>query len=192
MYRKQGLMLGLLCLFSTAGLAQTNPRLTIKRQRVVQSCGAVLDAEHLPGAYQLSSIVGLSTLGTVRASLQSKMLFGFWVPLPVILSSERKPPDVVAGDRIWTWPNPFREDVQIEVQLLGSKAVEADIFDIVGQHIVTLPVLSLRDDVAAFRWNGASSSGALCASGVYTIRIHLTEPVRQRKILCTSTITRNR
>lgn len=182
----------LMSLAAVTMIAQTHPRLTIQRQRVVQSCGAILDASHQPGSYLMSGIVGLTSIGNVRSALRSEALLGFWVPIPIILSADRESGDVVAGERTWTWPNPFRDNVQIEVQLSGSTAAEADIFDNLGQHVASLALSSLRDDVAAFSWNGASSLGSPCSSGTYTVRIHVTEPIRQRRIMYSTTITRIR
>lgn len=194
MLTQTGLLFVIIWWITTAVHAQpqAHPRLTIQRQRVVQSCGAMLDAAHPPGSYLMSSIIGLTSIGTVQSASRSEALLGFWVPIPIILSADRESGDVTAGERTWTWPNPFRDNVQIEIQLSGSSAVEADIYDNIGQHVTTVPVSSLRDDFAVFSWNGASSLGHPCASGTYTVRIHVIEPLRQRRIMYSTTITRIR
>lgn len=184
------LLLGAIALGTMHG--QPHPRLTIQRQRVVQSCGAVLDAADAGGSFLLSGIVGLTAIGATRSPIQSQALLGFWVPIPIILSTPNDFTPVVAGDRTWTWPNPFRENVHIEVQLLGSTTAEADIFDNIGQHVASVPMEALHDDVATFTWNGLIKSGSPSATGTYTVRINVTEPLRQRRLMYSTTITRIR
>lgn len=172
--------------------AQPHARLTIQRQRVVQSCGAVLDAADATGPYVLSGIVGLTAIGATRAPMQSQALLGFWVPMPIILSTPDDFTPVLAGDRTWTWPNPFRENVHIEVQLSGSTRAEADIFDNIGQHVASIPLEALHDDRATFTWNGLMNDGSPSATGSYAVRINVTEPLRQRRLMYSTTITRIR
>lgn len=172
--------------------AQPHPRLTIQRQRVVQSCGAVLDAAEAGGSFLLSGIVGLTAIGASRSPMQSQALFGFWVPIPIILGTPDEFTPVLAGQRTWTWPNPFRENVHIEVQLSGSTIAEADIFDNIGQHVANVPLEALHDDVATFTWNGLMNNGSPSATGSYTVRINVTEPLRQRRLMYSTTITRIR
>lgn len=182
----------LLCL--TLGMlhGQPHPRVTIQRQRVVQSCGAVFDASQAPGTFTMSGIVGLTTIGTTRTTLQSQALFGFFVPIPIILSADRNTEDVVTGHRTWAWPNPFRENVHILVQLTGARATDADVYDNIGQLVTTIPIVSLHDDAATFMWDGKNAGGSQSASGSYTVRINVNEPFGQRRIMYSTTITRIR
>jgi len=140
----------------------------------------------------MSTIVGLTTIGTVSSANRSQGLFGFWIPKPIILGADEGTEGVTAGSRTWSWPNPFRENVSIEVQLSGSTVADADVFNSVGEHVATLPVAMLRDDAATFTWDGLTSLGTPIASGSYTVRISVTEPLRQRRIMYSTTITRIR
>lgn len=172
--------------------AQPHPRITIQRQRVVQSCGAVIESTQGPGSFTMSGIVGLTTIGTTWAALRSQALFGFFVPMPIILSADRNTGDVATGHRTWAWPNPFRENVQILVQLSGAKATNADVYDNIGQLVATIPIASLHDDAATFMWDGKSTDGSQSATGSYTVRVNVTEPYAQRRIMYSTTITRIR
>lgn len=163
----------------------------MQRQRVIQSSGAVLDAAS-SGPYMLNSVAGLTVIGNTWSASTSEFLFGFFVPIPVIIKSEDTTSDVVAGSRIWTWPNPFRENVTIEVQLGNSPTAEAEIFSSIGQHVATAELTSLRTGVATFTWSGMRADGTLCTAGTYTLRILMVEPIRQRRLMYSSTITRIR
>ncbi len=186
------ILLLILCWVTPSAHAQPHPRLTIQRQRVVQSCGAVLDATQSPGSYLMSATAGLTSIGITQSDSRSRAYFGFWVQRPIILSIDTEPGTVIAGERTWSWPNPFRDNVQIEVQLSGATASGADVFDNIGQFVASLPVSSLRDDAAVFVWNGICEGGLPCSSGTYTVRINVTEPIHQRRIVYSTTISRVR
>lgn len=169
-----------------------HPMLTIHRQRVVQSCGAVLDAITTSDVFFMSSMVGLTAIGNVSSAEKGKAYLGFWVPIPVILSAEEPTPDVVAGARIWSWPNPFRDHVSIDVQLPDRAMAEASVFSSIGKHVATLELTARHRDGVTFTWDGVCDDGASGATGTYLVRVFVQEPLRERRLVYTSSITRMR
>lgn len=174
--------------------AQTgkHPVLTIQRQRVIQSCGAVLDATAAQSPFAMSSVAGLTSLGTLRSSRQASMLLGLWLPRQIILAADDASNDVVSGARIWSWPNPFRDNVSIDVLCPTGTSAEADVFNAIGKHITSLTVAARRQDGITFSWNGLSKDGTSCATGNYTIRVLILDPLYQRRILYSTTLSRIR
>lgn len=171
-------------------VAQTSHApLTMPRQRVIQSCGAALVAKEPSTPFSLSSIVGLNSIGVVRQN-SHKVMLGFWVPIKVITSTPEE--DVVAGARAWAWPNPFRDNVSIEVYVPMIQHAHADIFDLNGTLVHTIVGSEIRSDGIVFTWNGLDSRGSPVANGLYTVRVQLRQFVRDHSILFSTTVVCNR
>lgn len=192
MQRLLSTLLGMLMLSPLVAQPSKYPMLTIHRQRIVQSCGAVLDTTSSSEGFLLSSIVGLTSIGTTTSAVRVKTYLGFWVPIPVILSADDSATNVVAGARIWSWPNPFRDQVSIDVQVPDRSVVEANIYTSIGKHVATLAVASRRSDGVTFTWDGTASDPTTGASGTYLVRVFVQEPLLQRRIVYSSSLTRVR
>ncbi|MEY3387077.1 MAG: hypothetical protein RIR53_1888 [Bacteroidota bacterium] len=177
---------------SLGAQTEKHPMLTVHRQRVVQSCGAALDANSANDDFLMSGIVGLTSIGTISSPPKARAYLGFWVPIPVILNADETPIEVVAGARIWSWPNPFREYITIDVRTPAGTAAEASIYNGVGKHVSALEVSSRHADGVTFTWDGSTDEGFTSASGTYVVRVFVREPLHQRRIAYSSTITRVR
>lgn len=164
--------------------------LTMPRQRIIQSCGAVVRSKNSTTAFSLSTIVGLTSLGRVQAS-SSRTLLGFWMPYKLITDVEEAS-DVVAGPRIWSWPNPFRDDVNIELLVPFIESVHADIYNNHGSHVGRIRTGTINPDGAILTWNGLDSSGDPVANGLYTLRITIRQFTRQTSSILSATILCNR
>lgn len=180
------LVLGAICTLH----GQPRPRVTIQRQRVVQSCGATLDATAVSGPHLLNSIVGLTSIGRTSSRDQAKKYLGFWVPIPVILGAEDGGDNVVTGARIAAWPNPFRELITIDLQCDHPTGATADVYSSIGKHLSAVPISGLRTDGITFTWNGTSSDGQACAAGSYTIRILVHDPLYRGRLLYSTTVSK--
>lgn len=164
--------------------------MTIQRQRVVQSCGATLDASAVTGPHLLGSIVGLTSIGRTSTRDHAKKYLGFWVPIPVILGAEDTDNTIVPGARVAAWPNPFRDLISIDLQCDHPNGATADVYSSIGKHIGAIPVSALRTDGITFTWNGTSTDGQICAAGSYTIRILVHDPLYRRKLLYSTTVSK--
>lgn len=186
------LLTGLVMISPLHAQSAKHPVLTVQRQRILQSCGAVIDTTSSADGFLLSSIVGLTSIGTVMSSARGKAYLGFWVPIPVILSAADQSTDVVAGARIWSWPNPFRDHVSIDVQVPERSLVEASIYTSVGKHVAALAIASRRSDGVTFTWDGTGVDAIEGASGAYLVRVFVQEPLHQRRLVYSSSLTRVR
>ncbi len=81
------------------------------------------------------------------------------------------------------FPNPFNSTVEIEYSLPVDQNVTIDIFDILGQHIVTLLERKQQAGVHRLKWNAVNHYGLYVASGVYFIRVSTTRFSKINKVL---------
>lgn len=196
--QRRGIIIGLVGVLFALSVLCTNdawaqPRhapLTMPRQRIIQSCGAVIRAKNSATAFSLSTIVGLTSLGRVQAG-SSRTLLGFWMPYKLITDVEEAS-DVVAGPRIWSWPNPFRDNVSIEVLVPYIESAHADIYNIHGSFVGSVRTSTINPDGALLIWNGLDSSGDPVANGLYTLRITIRQFTRQTSSVLSATILCNR
>ena len=171
--------------------AQTNHvPLTMPRQRVVQSCGAALVTTNPTTPFSLSTIVGLTSAGTYR-SLNHRLMLGFWIPVEVV-TSVGSGSDVVTGARVWTWPNPFRDNLHIEVTHPFIEFAHADIYNNRGSLIRSVTPNQLRPDAALFLWNGLDAGGTPVANGLYTVRVSVQQFSSTTREHFSATISCNR
>lgn len=177
-----------LALHPTAAQTSHAP-LTMPRQRVVQSCGAALVTKESSSPFSLSTIVGLNSIGTLRKN-SHKVMMGFWIPFKIITSSPDD--DVVAGARAWAWPNPFRDNVSIDVFIPMVQHAHADIFDVHGTLVHSIVGRELRSDGVLFSWNGLDAKGTPVANGLYTVRVLVRQFSNQNDVLFTTTVVCNR
>ena len=151
-------------------VAQSNhPPLTMLRKRVVASRGATLVASNPATRFTLSGIVGLTSLGFLRAE-KSSALLGFWMPRYLITSVDPVD-DVTAGSRSWIWPNPFVSELHISIVLPFSTSAHAHIYDMLGNHVIDLQRENSDSNEISFIWNGIDKYGNPIASGTYLVRV---------------------
>jgi len=69
------------------------------------------------------------------------------------------------------FPNPFNPATVISYSLAKSVKVKIDIFNILGQRVVTLLNASQKSGRQQIIWNGQNESGKMVGSGVYLYRL---------------------
>ena len=172
-------------------VAQSNHApLTMPRQRVVQSCGAALVTKNPTTPFSLSTIVGLNAIGTYR-SANHRLMLGFWVPIEIVTSVGPES-DVVAGARVWTWPNPFRDNLHIEVTHPLIEFAHADIYNNRGSLVKSVTPVHVRSEGALFSWDGLDAEGNPVANGIYTVRVAVQQFYSSRRQHFSATISCNR
>lgn len=166
--------------------AQTDhPPLTILRKRVVGSRGATLVATNPATPYSLSGIVGLTTVGFLKADRSSSVL-GFWVPRSLITSAEPRE-DVTAGSRSWVWPNPFVGELHINIDLPSAANARAHVYDMLGSHVAELFWEQHSVPGIHFTWNAIDKRGNAVPSGAYLVRVLIKQNIASPES-CYSTV----
>ena len=69
------------------------------------------------------------------------------------------------------YPNPFRENLTIEIELMGTNHIEVKIFDVGGRLIRDLYRGSAINNKTIV-WNGRSDQGTRMASGNYYVKVN--------------------
>jgi hypothetical protein len=98
----------------------------------------------------------------------------FLVCVPVVLAVE---PSVAASqDLLRAWPNPFRN--QLRLQLVGrpGQPVRVDIFDVAGRKVRSLSKAAWSSPTLT--WDGKADDGRATSAGVYMVRAR-TDNARQ-------------
>ncbi|MEM6377664.1 MAG: thrombospondin type 3 repeat-containing protein, partial [Bacteroidota bacterium] len=81
-------------------------------------------------------------------------------------------------------PNPFKNEVNIEVALVESGKISIQIFNLNGQLIRTLHQQEGMDgERLNVNWNGTNALGDLLSSGIYLVRIQSQSTVINKKVL---------
>ncbi|HGY55520.1 MAG TPA: hypothetical protein ENK44_07465 [Caldithrix abyssi] len=71
------------------------------------------------------------------------------------------------------YPNPFNPQTTIEYRIARPADVRLDIFNIVGERIVSVMETGLQPGRHAYVWNGANSNGRPVSSGLYVYKISI-------------------
>jgi hypothetical protein len=69
------------------------------------------------------------------------------------------------------WPNPFNTGTTISFSLSDPTLVRLDIYNILGQKVVTLVDKYVSGGSHDISWDGTNSDGDYCSSGVYFYRL---------------------
>lgn len=94
--------------------------------------------------------------------------------LPALLDFPTGPEAPGPGDAnvvLQNYPNPFIDETTIEYSIVEEGDVSLDVFDALGQLVVTLAVGNREPATYTVVWNGRSSNGRDVPSGVYVIRL---------------------
>jgi len=94
--------------------------------------------------------------------------------LPALLDFPTGPEAPGPGDAnvvLQNYPNPFIDETTIEYSIVEEGDVSLDVFDALGQLVVTLAVGNREPATYTVVWNGRSSNGREVPSGVYVIRL---------------------
>jgi 1,4-alpha-glucan branching enzyme len=89
----------------------------------------------------------------------------------------------VAFELYQNFPNPFNPSTTIEYQITEPGNIRLEIFNVLGQKIVTL--LNEKQNPGRYnvKWNGTNFQGNQVPSGVYIYRLSNAEGVKSRKLV---------
>jgi hypothetical protein len=77
----------------------------------------------------------------------------------------------LSGVRVWSSPNPFKTDTQVEFMLDASAEVEVAIYSVNGALVRVLSKQSFPAGQNRVPWDGTDQSGRSVASGTYLARL---------------------
>jgi len=81
------------------------------------------------------------------------------------------------------YPNPFNPRTEIAFRLLADMHVRLEVFNILGQHVITLQDGPGRAGDQRVMWGGTDSQGGLASSGVYFYRLTAGEQTLTGKLM---------
>ena len=81
------------------------------------------------------------------------------------------------------YPNPFNPTTQIRYRLATQSHVRIDIYNILGQHVVTLINARQSAGVHVIQWSGRDEQGASVSSGIYIYRMQAGDFAKTRKMM---------
>ena len=65
------------------------------------------------------------------------------------------------------YPNPFNPETTINYELADNSKVKLDIFDLLGNHVITLINNYQEKGFHSITWDGTNNYGIEVASGIY-------------------------
>ncbi len=81
------------------------------------------------------------------------------------------------------YPNPFKNEITVEIGLTKDAEVHAAVYNQLGQKLKTLLInQKLNTGVHQFTWDGKNSGHQKAVSGFYYVRINIDENLHHRKI----------
>ena len=94
--------------------------------------------------------------------------------LPALLDFPTGPQEPGRGDAnvvFQNYPNPFNDETTIEYSIVEEGDVSLDVFDALGQLVITLAAGHREPATYTVAWNGRSANGREIPTGVYVIRL---------------------
>jgi hypothetical protein len=75
--------------------------------------------------------------------------------------------NLVSDNKVKAYPNPFRNELSVEITLEKSELVTIDIFDLTGRKIKNITDKELTNGTHTFYWNAENESGNKATPGMY-------------------------
>lgn len=101
---------------------------------------------------------------------------------PVVGIEEENAPIITQHWLEQNYPNPFNPSTTIRYQLSKAARVELSVFNMLGQHVVSLVNQEQPAGSYQVQWDGRNEKGALVSSGVYIYRLKSGSFIKTRKM----------
>ncbi len=103
-------------------------------------------------------------------------------PSPVSVADGRAPASFFLRQN---YPNPFKPETYVFFGLARDAAVRFDVFNILGQRVITLVDQKLLSGQHVVVWNGKNAGGNRVAAGIYLYRLEAGDFIKIRKMILT-------
>lgn len=142
--------------------------LTLKfdKRELIDSLGAVGDGDTIP-----ITITGLLNDGTPFEGVDCVVIRG------------NKEESTETAELYGNYPNPFNPSTNISFSLPVATEVTIEIYNLLGQKIVTLVKADYEAGEHIVQWNGRDAGGSVVASGIYFYRLTTGDFVEAKKML---------
>lgn len=84
---------------------------------------------------------------------------------------------------LWTFPNPFQTDINIEFQLAEDDHVELQVFNSSGNLVDILVSKDMSSGIHNLLWNGDDMKGNPCLAGIYIISFNTSTQHASKKVV---------
>jgi flagellar hook assembly protein FlgD len=91
--------------------------------------------------------------------------------------------DSTSAYSLENYPNPFNPSTNIVFSLPQSSHVRLEVFNVLGQRVVTLADEYMTAGSHTLEWNGTDANGQQAASGVYFYRLQTEASTLTKKML---------
>ncbi len=97
-------------------------------------------------------------------------------------------PEFLAGvprkvELLQNYPNPFNPSTVIQYGVPNAANVKVEIFNLLGQHVITLVDRNQVAGTYEVTWNGDTASGNIVAGGMYFYRLRIGDTAMTKKML---------
>jgi|GEM_PF-1913326 len=89
----------------------------------------------------------------------------------------------IESSEITSFPNPFREQLDISYSLAENTPVQIKVYDLVGNEVTQLLSETQAEGKHTLTWDGRDQHGVPTQPGMYIIRLQLGETVKTHKVL---------
>jgi hypothetical protein len=91
------------------------------------------------------------------------------------------------GAEIKCYPNPFNNEMTIEIKLEAESEIELEILNQLAQRVKFVkPKQMLTQGIHKLLWNGKNSENQAISPGIYHLRMRINSVVYYRKIILTN------
>jgi hypothetical protein len=91
----------------------------------------------------------------------------------------------LADAKIRCYPNPFVNDLTLEIGLENNSKVLVEVLNNLGQRVkVVFPQNELNRGIHQIRWNGENSSNQQVSAGIYLVRAIIGDNICYEKVIC--------
>ncbi len=81
------------------------------------------------------------------------------------------------------YPNPFNSGTTIAFRLHGTMPVKLDVYNLLGQKVKTLIDATLYSGDHTTFWDGTTTAGMACPSGIYYCKLMAGSQLQSRKMI---------
>ncbi len=115
------------------------------------------------------SVEGVPAGHLMRFGTYGRGIWDFDVSAP--LSGTVDQPPLLSAFSLENFPNPFNPSTTLRFNFEQTGSAQVDIFDLAGRRVTRLHSGELKAGTHELSWNGRSSDGTSCPSGVYLVTI---------------------